>query len=113
MNGVVLTALISATIVLATLAWRFVEQPFQSMRLPRRRIFELAGAVMTVTVLIGAFIDYQDGLPRRFPYLEARSRACDDRRPEDQGGQCKLGSMTPPDILALGRLARGCACTRL
>jgi peptidoglycan/LPS O-acetylase OafA/YrhL len=102
MNGVVLTALLSATIVLATLAWRFVEQPFRSMRVPRRRIFELAGAVMTVTVLIGAFIDNQDGLPQRFPYVEARSRACDDRRPEDQGGLCTLGWMTPPTFLLWG-----------
>jgi peptidoglycan/LPS O-acetylase OafA/YrhL len=62
-------ALIGASILLATLSWRFVEVPFRGRRLryARKTIFQLAGAAAVVLVLIGSGILLSKGVPNRYP----------------------------------------------
>jgi len=62
-------AILAASFVIATLSWRFVEQPFRGRRLmiSRVTIFRLAAASATVLLALGGSILFTDGLPSRFP----------------------------------------------
>ena len=58
-----------ASLLFATLSWRFVERPFRSgpLKLSGRPLFALAGAVVFTFLSISAGIIYLDGLKSRFP----------------------------------------------
>jgi hypothetical protein len=63
-----------ASLILAALSWRFVEQPFRSgqfKRLPQRKVFGLAGACAAIFSVVAVITQVKHGFPGRFP-LEAR-----------------------------------------
>lgn len=62
-------ALIGASLILATLSWRFVEVPFRGRRFqfPRKTIFRIAGAAAAILVVIGFGILLTRGAPSRYP----------------------------------------------
>ena len=72
-------AVLTLTVVLSTLSWRFVEQPFRSRKhlLVRSRIFG-AGALATVVMTgLGTWLYLADGLPRRFDRSVASDEVVD------------------------------------
>lgn len=56
-------------LVLATLSWKFVEQPFRghARRIERRRLFALSAAVLATLLLSAGALIYENGFPGRFP----------------------------------------------
>ena len=58
-----------ASFVLATLSWRFIEQPFRGRRfsVSRPAIFSLAATSGTILLALGSSILFTNGLPSRFP----------------------------------------------
>ena len=60
--------LLLLAILLATLSWLKVEQPFRSKAVASRsRLFTLAGVTIAVAVAAGATVDVLDGIPERGP----------------------------------------------
>jgi hypothetical protein len=61
--------LIAASLVLATLSWRFVEQPFRQgrLKLSRAAIFSAAGAAALLSLFSGSLILANYGFPNRYP----------------------------------------------
>jgi peptidoglycan/LPS O-acetylase OafA/YrhL len=80
-----------ASLVLAALSWRFIEQPFRSgrfKRLPQRGVFGLAGACAAIFSVIVIVIHMDHGFPGRFP-LEARQISAHmDILPKMRTGTC-------------------------
>lgn len=64
--------LVPLSILLASLSWRFVEQPFLKRRLARWRLFAMGGAGMAAGTAIAAAVFFAHGVPARF---DARARA--------------------------------------
>ena len=61
--------IILLSLLVATLSWKFIEQPFRvkNSLIPDRKIlFVISGIVMIIISGIGGFIDYQKGLAWRF-----------------------------------------------
>ena len=58
--------LVLLAILLATLSWRFIEQPFLKRRMPRWRLFALGGAGMAIGAALGCAVFLAHGLPGRF-----------------------------------------------
>ncbi len=80
--------LITASIGLAYLSWRFVEKPFRgpSGILSTRGIFRLSLTTMLVIVLIGLFYDESKGWPGRLPQDVAQmAEVANDKPPERRG----------------------------
>ncbi|MCW3845885.1 acyltransferase [Sphingomonas sp. LB-2] len=103
---------IAVSLVLATLSWRFVEQPFRSRaRIGRRSIFLLSGCAMAGLVALAAGLWISRGLPARFTPAERaliearfdgnpRRNECLDRLP---GALCRIGaSNATPSFLFWG-----------
>jgi peptidoglycan/LPS O-acetylase OafA/YrhL len=67
-------AIVLASIALATLSWRFVEQPFRQGRdwLPRRPLFAAAAAASIAAISVGGWLIVSQGLPGRFSPSELR-----------------------------------------
>jgi peptidoglycan/LPS O-acetylase OafA/YrhL len=64
---VVKAGLIGATLFMAWLSWRFVEQPFRNRHfLTRSKIFVAAAAGSTMVIAIGTLLHVQAGFPGRF-----------------------------------------------
>ena len=63
------TVLIAASLVLATLSWKFVEQPFRRGRLSlsRATIFSAASVAALLSLLSGSVILANHGFPNRYP----------------------------------------------
>jgi peptidoglycan/LPS O-acetylase OafA/YrhL len=59
----------AASFVVATLSWRFVEQPFRGRRfsISRPAIFSFAAASAVILLVLGSSILFTNGLPSRFP----------------------------------------------
>jgi peptidoglycan/LPS O-acetylase OafA/YrhL len=58
--------LLLMTILLATLSWWLVEQPFRSKaKVSRRLLFALTGAAVAIAVIAGGTVDVLDGMPAR------------------------------------------------
>jgi peptidoglycan/LPS O-acetylase OafA/YrhL len=57
-----------SSFLLAILSWRFVERPFRSgpLRISRRPLFALSGAVMAVLIAFSAIVIFNDGFKGRF-----------------------------------------------
>ena len=57
-----------ASLILATLSWRFVETPFRkgTWRPSRSRLFLITGSVAAVVLLVGFWMQASGGLPSRF-----------------------------------------------
>ncbi len=64
-----LTAVLSASFVLAALSWRFVEQPFRQRKVLAKRPFLFGGAAasMIVIAVVGLALNQQDGVSSRLP----------------------------------------------
>jgi peptidoglycan/LPS O-acetylase OafA/YrhL len=63
-------AMIAASLVLAVLSWRFVEQPFRHIRVNRRALVLSVGAVsILIGASIGGAIVLAKGAPGRFPHF--------------------------------------------
>jgi peptidoglycan/LPS O-acetylase OafA/YrhL len=62
-------AVLGASFVVATLSWRFIEQPFRGRRfmLSRPAIFSYAAASAAMLLVLGSSILFTNGLPSRFP----------------------------------------------
>lgn len=63
------TVLALASILLASLSWRFVEQPFREQRLgiSRVTVFRMASVAATILVVLGTGILVTGGVPSRYP----------------------------------------------
>jgi peptidoglycan/LPS O-acetylase OafA/YrhL len=59
--------LLTATLVLGFLSWKFIEQPFLRRRLKRRTLFESAAIVAALLGSAGAALFLLNGVPARFP----------------------------------------------
>lgn len=69
-------AVVAGAVLVATLSWRYVEEPFRrGKRVTRRKLFLLAAASMTVLAAGGAFGVWSDGWPSRFPGFASVSMA--------------------------------------
>jgi peptidoglycan/LPS O-acetylase OafA/YrhL len=58
------------SVVIATISWRFVEQPFRTGRwksMPRSRVFQIAAACAATLALVAILCVAGKGLPGRFP----------------------------------------------
>lgn len=104
--------------LLATLAWRYVEQPFRRRGfLSRPRLFAGAGLAMASALAAGAFLHLTDGLPSRLPDEVARLAAgARDRNPNRRdcfepsieavrsGDLCRIGAEgeMPPTFILWG-----------
>lgn len=61
-----------ASLILAYLSWRYIEQPFRNrQRIPRRKIFIFAGLGMLVFSSFGVLGYVTTGLPSRFDAADA------------------------------------------
>jgi hypothetical protein len=88
--------------IIATLSWKFVEQPFRESRkrLPRARLFQIASATAAVLAIFAATALVTNGLPFRYPseavrvatYLE---NADPKTEAEYRVGTCFLTSRNP------------------
>jgi len=99
-----------ASVILATLSWRYVETPFRRgpRRPSRRRLFAMAGGAAAVLVALGLTGTLSQGLPGRFP---AQSAAIAGYLDYDWGskGYFRLGSCFLDTGLAFQPfLAGGC-----
>src|SRR5258707_3579754 len=93
---------LGVSFVVATLSWRFVEQPFRESRnrLPRPRLFKLASAAAVILTISGAVALATSGFPLRYPseavriasYLE---NADPTTEAEYRVGTCFLTSRNP------------------
>ena len=99
--------------VLATLSWRYVEQPFRDRRrIGRMPIFALAGASVAATCVAAFTVLAGDGLPRRFSdsvqlaladdFVNPRLAACFERF--ERNSLCEIGEegARGPDFLLWG-----------
>jgi peptidoglycan/LPS O-acetylase OafA/YrhL len=88
--------ILAASLVLATLSWRFVEQPFRHRRFDPGRPAILGGAVVMIlaVVAVGAAGIYAGGFPGRFPAGVVQSQH--DPRGLWREGTCFLGNN--PDL---------------
>lgn len=113
-----LVALATAT-VLATLSWRFIEQPFRDRRrIARRLVFAAGGGAMALASVLGVLVVAGDGLPVRFDReiveLEAAVKDVSPRREEclartpdaaRRGRLCVMGASggdVPPSFILWG-----------
>jgi peptidoglycan/LPS O-acetylase OafA/YrhL len=81
-------AIVAASVILATLSYRFVELPFRNRRVlkSRRAIWTFSGASAAILMLAGLLMVQYDGLPQRIPeralaYLNAQRDHPIERKP--------------------------------
>jgi peptidoglycan/LPS O-acetylase OafA/YrhL len=99
--------LIAASVALAILSWRYVEQPFRlrTVTRTRRSLFAAAGAAIAVSAVVGTVMWGGEGLPGRYgPDVRAILAAAVDAEPLEKtcfgispdrvaaGDLCKIGA---------------------
>jgi peptidoglycan/LPS O-acetylase OafA/YrhL len=100
---------VTASLILAFLSWRYVEQPFRQKRLlaERRQLFAGAVAAIAVTVAAGLVVVARDGMPSRLPGEVQRIYQSAERNAHFTSDECfadaKGNGATAADIRA-GRL---------
>jgi peptidoglycan/LPS O-acetylase OafA/YrhL len=80
-----------ASLILAALSWRFVEQPFRTgrfRRLRQREVFGLAGACAAVLSVAAIIIHMEHGFPGRFPLKAREISTYMDVLPRMRTGTC-------------------------
>lgn len=85
-------AIILVSIAVATLSWKFVEQPFRAgrWRPNRRQLFATAAIASTSLAAFGAALLVFHGMPSRLPPDARRVAALIDREPDAPGETCFL-----------------------
>ena len=106
-----LVALLAASLGLAALSWRFVEQPFRGLGglFITVQIYALAAGASVlllgaVFILRSGHIDFHKGAERDFPTLTQSQLLCWDR-PADEAARlaaCRLGSLAAPQAVLWG-----------
>jgi peptidoglycan/LPS O-acetylase OafA/YrhL len=94
--------IIVSSIVLATLSWRFIEQPVRhpTKGPSRRTLFIAAGAATAVWIGFGALVHKTRGLPERLsPEAQAFAVAAEDFAPQPK--HCPL-FLSAPELCTLG-----------
>ena len=74
LNTAEVTGIILIAFLVSVLSFKFIEQPFRGIQpiIPtRKHLFAVAGMMMLVTSSVGLIVDYQNGMPYRFPKAEA------------------------------------------
>jgi peptidoglycan/LPS O-acetylase OafA/YrhL len=116
LQGWATVAVVAASLVMATLSWRFVERPFRSSeRMPAPRLFRLAGVTGAAVVAICGVAMLGHGWPGRFPPavlaldagrddISPRRKDChwDEGEGPDNHPPCVLGAATAPDTALWG-----------
>lgn len=77
--------LVLASVIVAVLSWRFIEQPFRGRDawLTRKGIFSASAAVMVGAIGLGLWFDESEGVPERLPAPVLHiSEFTDDKPPE-------------------------------
>ena len=80
-----------ASLIVATLSWRFIEQPFRTgrfKRLRQRNVFKLAGACAAVFSMVVIIIQIKHGFPERFPLKAREVSTYMDVLPRMRTGTC-------------------------
>jgi peptidoglycan/LPS O-acetylase OafA/YrhL len=86
-------ALLFASFVLATLSWRFVEQPFRDRRhLSRTMIFRMASVAAALLLVAGTIIVVSNGLPSRYPAAAVNVASFLDNTDAKTDAQYRVGS---------------------
>ena len=90
--------ILAASLLLAWLSWRFVEQPFRAKGMPasRRKVLTLGVAMIVAVAALGAAGIATKGFPQRFPHLAAQ--ATHDPKGLWSEGVCFLANN--PDVAA-------------
>jgi peptidoglycan/LPS O-acetylase OafA/YrhL len=86
-------ALIFASLALATLSWRFVEQPFRDRRqLSRIVIFRMASVAASILLVAGTIIVVSKGLPSRYPVAAVNVASFLDNTDAKTDAQYRVGT---------------------
>jgi peptidoglycan/LPS O-acetylase OafA/YrhL len=116
LSGLETVAAIAASLIVATISWRYVERPFRAKGLvTRRRIFQGAATAMAAMVALALAGVASNGWAGRFPEevarLEGYANAYNPRREECHRDEDKLipmekscvyGAATPPTFAVWG-----------
>jgi len=86
------------TLILASISWRFIEQPFRKgrLRMSGKPLFTFAAAAILLSLVYSAFVVHSAGLPRRFPPEALQMAAYLDRK-ENYGVTRKDTCFITPD----------------
>jgi peptidoglycan/LPS O-acetylase OafA/YrhL len=98
--------MIAATLLAATVSWKFVETPFRKATFPQRSIFRLSFAAITSVLVIAFYAYISDGLRNRFPkdVADLASFMHYDARSQSREGRCFVtDSMTYDRSYCLSR----------
>ena len=84
----------AASFVIATLSWRFIEQPFRGRRfsMSRPAIFSLAAASAAILLALGSSILFTNGLPSRFPSEAVKVASFLETSDSATEGQYRVGT---------------------
>ena len=84
----------AASFVIATLSWRFIEQPFRGRRfsISRPAIFSLAAASAAILLALGSSILFTNGLPSRFPSEAVKVASFLETSDSATEGQYRVGT---------------------
>lgn len=113
LSGGTQLAVIAASLVIAWLSWRFIEQPFRdSARMPPRTIFRFTGAAMALLCALSLVLLAMGPWPSRFtPTVLAQIAGRDDISPDRKrchdsymrgANPCVVGAPVRPDAMLWG-----------
>ncbi len=96
--------LVSLTLFLSYLSWRFVEVPFRRGRFPQARVFATGGIVIAVSIVLAGVTAIGQGFPDRFAPEQLRlARGEQDINPlRQQCDQPSLDRVRDGDICYIG-----------
>ncbi len=87
-------AVVLLSFLAGALSWKYVEQPFRNRpAVGRRPVFAGAGAAIGACLVFGAYVDWANGLPGRFP----AHLAAEIPGKEFYNRQCLLEARDPPE----------------
>ena len=109
-----------ASLIVATLSWRFIEQPFRTgrfKRLRQRNVFKLAGACAAVFSMVVIIIQIKHGFPERFPLKAREVSTYMDVLPRMRTGTCFIETgfqiLTSQPACTKLRARRICCCSEI
>lgn len=83
------------SLLVGWLSWAFVEQPFRTgplVRIPRGKLFVLAGSLACCLILVAVSILNSNGFPSRFPSRAVQVASYFDKSEASQAGTCFVTS---------------------